>query len=65
MPAMPIPSSLIASVVSAVIEAAMQNASPEAAAQLELYAAQRALPPDAKAPEIKLPGPVPMKDNPN
>ncbi|MEZ7912993.1 MAG: hypothetical protein QMB55_14310 [Propionivibrio sp.] len=45
---MPIPSSLIASVVSAVIEAAMQNASPEAAAQLELYAAQRALPPDAK-----------------
>ena len=45
---MPIPASLVASIVSAVIEAAMQNASPEAAAQLELYAAQRTLPPDAK-----------------
>ena len=45
---MPIPASLIASIVSAVIEAAMQNASPEAAAQLQLYAAQRTLPPDAK-----------------
>ena len=56
MPAMPIPSSLIASVVSAVIEAAMQNASPEAAAQLELYAAQRALPPDAKV-GVMLPPP--------
>ena len=49
MPAMPIPSSLIASVVSAVIEAAMQNASPEAAAQ-------RALPPDAKV-GVMLPPP--------
>jgi NCS2 family nucleobase:cation symporter-2 len=28
-------------------------------------AAAATLPPDAKAPEIKLPGPVPMKDNPN
>ena len=56
MPAMPIPSSLIASIVSAVIEAAMQNASPEAAAQLELYAAQRALPPDAKV-GVMLPPP--------
>ena len=45
---MPIPASLFASIVSAVIEAAMQNASPEAAAQLQLYAAQRTLPPDAK-----------------
>ena len=45
---MPIASSLVASIVSAVIEAAMQHASPEAAARLELYAAQRTLPPDAK-----------------
>ena len=45
---MPIPASLIASIISAVIETAMQNASPEAAAQLQLHAAQRTLPPDAK-----------------
>lgn len=34
-------------------------------ARADAEAAAATLPPDAKAPEIKLPGPVPMKDNPN
>ena len=34
-------------------------------ARADAQAAAATLPPDAKAPEIKLPGPVPMTDNPN
>ena len=34
-------------------------------AKIDAAAAAASLPPDAKAPEMKLSGPVPMKDNPN
>ena len=54
--AMPLPASLIASIVSAVIEAAAQNASATSAAQYEHYAVTRTLPPEAKL-GIMLPPP--------
>ena len=53
---MPLPASLIASIVSAVIEAASQNASTTSAAQYEHYAVTRTLPPEAKL-GIMLPPP--------
>ena len=45
--AMPLPASLIASIVSAIIEAAAQN-STSTAAQYEMYTMTRTLPPEAK-----------------
>ena len=44
---MPLPASLIASIVSAIIEAAAQN-STSTAAQYEMYTMTRTLPPEAK-----------------
>ena len=45
--AMPIPASLIASIVSAIIETAAQNSAVDPA-QYETYVSQRTLPPEAK-----------------
>jgi hypothetical protein len=44
---MPLPASLIASIVSAIIEAAVQD-SPAGAAQYQVYSMTRTLPPEAK-----------------
>ena len=44
---MPLPASLIASIVSAIIETATQN-SANTSAQYEIYTTQRTLPPEAK-----------------
>jgi hypothetical protein len=44
---MPLPASLVASIISAIIEAAAQNSTPTAT-QYEIYATTRTLPPEAK-----------------
>ncbi len=45
---MPLPASLIASIVSSILEAAMQNPSPNVAQQYQMYTVTRTLPPEAK-----------------
>ena len=45
---MPLPASLIASVVSAIIDAATANQNPSAAQQYDVYVTNRTLPPEAK-----------------
>jgi hypothetical protein len=48
MGAMPLPASLIASIVSSILEAASQNPSSSTVQQYEMYTITRTLPPEAK-----------------